>query len=270
MAVLRPRRRPFQSTRVVVGFLLTIVVEGFLFSISSPLAWRHHRWKVFFLIVLAVVSQPVCQRLWEIIPALWRVCRKPRFREAAAILACGAVAIACWIAGYWHYGYVRSSHFTLTVPGSWAVSTITDFKGVDPSVPVASVFFSQLMITNRYAPTAPRNWRLRATFSNGEELIGRPENGDAVFGGLMFRADSFIYSEEYLKIFKPLGGIGNGIKLGAPAEFVFVGVRPETLLSPDATLIVEFEGLNETVTALAPSHLREIAVSPQITNPPSH
>jgi hypothetical protein len=262
-AALKPRwlRSSLKiDLKMIVGFLVAFYLECEIFRIGSPLAWLQQWRKVLFLVAFAAIWPGLIQLLWQVvIPALREVCRKPRFRESTSIILCGMVAVALWGLYYWHYGYVRSSHFKLTLTGFWTISHITDYPGVDPSFPVASVILL-VNITNKYAPTMPRNWRMEAAFTNGESLIGYPSDRGIVISHKMYASEDCIYGNRALNQFKPFGGIGNGNAMGAPAEFIFVGVRPETLLSPDTVLTIEFDGLNETVKTTAPSHLKEISL----------
>jgi hypothetical protein len=245
---------------MAVGSLLALLVEWKIFVIGSPLAWSQQSGKILVLLALAISWPTLLKLAWQVIaPAFWKVCRRPRFREGTSILLCGLGAVTLWGLYLWHYGYVRSSHFKLTVTGHWTISHITDYQGVNPSFPVASVFLF-LTMTNKYSPAFPSNWRMKAAFSNGEYLVGYPANRNSVMPDKMYRAGEFIYSKQLSDTFKPFGGIGNGNTVSAPAEFIFPGVRAETLLSSDAILTVEFEGLNETVKMPLPSHLKEATV----------
>jgi hypothetical protein len=91
------------------------------------------------------------------------------------------------------------------------------------------------------------------------ELVGLPISDKSIEIGPNAFIDpiSFIYSKHWSEKLEPLGGIGNGNTVSAPANFMFPGIREDLLLSPDATLIIEFKGLNETVVTQVPSHLIE-------------
>jgi len=250
------------DSKTILGSLVAFGIECEIFIVGSPLAWSQQRWKILLLLAFAIALPGLIKLLWQVVvPVLWKVCRKPRFRECTSIVGCGLVAVALWGAYYWHYGYVRSSHFKLTVAGPWFISHITDYPGVDSSFPVASAIL-YVYITNKYYPAMPHSWRMKAAFANGENLTGYPSDKDVVAFHKTYMARDCIYGKYWLDAFKPLGGIGNGNTISAPAEFIFVGVRTETLLSPETVLTIEFEGLNETVKTPAPSHLKEIALPP--------
>lgn len=245
---------------MIVGFLVAFYLECEIFIIGSPLAWLQQWRKILFLLAFAAIWPGLIQLLWQVVvPALREVCRKPRFRESTSIILCGMVAVGLWGLYYWHYGYVRSSHFKLTVIPPWVISHVTDYPGVETSFPVASVIL-HVNITNQYAPAMPRNWRMEAAFTNGESLIAYPSDRGITAFNKRYASEDCIYGEKALGQFKVVGGLGNGNSVDAPAEFIFVGVRPETLLSPDTILTIEFEGLNETVKTTAPSHLKEISL----------
>jgi len=55
-------------------------------------------------------------------------------------------------------------------------------------------------------------------------------------------ATSYIWGARVNKSFQLAGGIGDGNKVSAPAEFIFVGIRHEDLLPPSVILTVEFRG----------------------------
>lgn len=247
--------------------------NGLLFIISSPVAWNTHRNTVLLLIFLSTALWEILiRRAWAIIPLLWKTYRKDRFRGEFKILVFGTLAVTIWALYCWHYCYVRNSHFNLAVVGVWGISNIPDYdqEGIRSKYPVASVLFTHLDLSNRYAPAKPHDWKLIATFPTGEEEEGfpPPSNRGSITSepGLPFydfKQGEFIWgriSEEFDRV----GGIGNGNMITAPAEFIFPGIRTETLLTPVVILTIEVKGLNDTAQVTAPSHLRELHYQPGV------
>ena len=90
------------------------------------------------------------------------------------------------------------------------------------------------------------------------EFQGRSETSSDPHGHPRYvSADTLIYGKNISESFAPFGGIGNGNSVSAPAEFVFPGASDEVLRSSQATLTLEFKGLNEVVVTQLPSHLKE-------------
>jgi len=87
-------------------------------------------------------------------------------------------------------------------------------------------------------------------------LYGVPPTTPLTLGSRRYNVRSYIFEAA-----SSFGGMGIG-KINtvyAPAEFIFEGVREETLLSADAELTIQFKSsLGETVETAVPSHLKAL------------
>jgi hypothetical protein len=255
--------------REMLRFVGLIVINIWLFVIGSPVAWNRQWKKVLAAIVLAALLEILIQVAWDVVPALWQTFRKERFIGYFKILIFGTLATAVWGLCFVHYCYLTASHFKLMVTcRPCIIANMYDYDGVRSTYPVASVFFSDLTLFNKYAPAKPHDWKLIATLPTGEELVGFPSDKSVVFSDpeSVVGKDSFIWGTPVTQ-FDFLGGIGNGNTIDAPADFIFPGVRENDLLAPGVILTIEVKGRNDTAQVIAPSHLIE-ARPPQKSRPP--
>jgi len=106
---------------------------------------------------------------------------------------------------------------------------------------------------------------LQRSVPRREELIGIPafrSSGFPVYSTLVGK-DSDVWGRYIAATVEAIEAIGDGNIIDAPAEFVFPGVRADTILSPATTLAIQFKGLNETVQTTAPPQLREVPSFPK-------
>jgi hypothetical protein len=258
--LLKPKIKLNLGIFDVLVFLVFIWIETKLFSIGSAVAWNKRPGTILLLIVLALVLDALTQLIRIIFSTLWQTFRKERFKGSFKVLMFGVVATALWCLVFWYDSYIRASHLKLSVTGYWWMSNINDYDGTPSKFPAASVFFNDLTLFNPGVPAKPHDWKLIATFSTGEEpLIGLPSDNDADFSDLKLYIgkDSFIWGRPVTQ-FDFMGGIGNRNTIDAPAEFIFPGVREDTLLATGVTLTVEVKGRDDTAQVIAPDHLREV------------
>jgi hypothetical protein len=170
---------------VWVGMPFWALMGAYLFRLgSSRTAWDKNWWKVVLLVVagelLLYVIRPICR----FAVALWGVCHEDRFkgisRDNFKVAVTMFVFVASWGVGFWYDSYIRSPHFKLAIDGKWAIANVTDYSGASASHPTAAVFFSKMILVNKYAPAFPHNWRLVLGFPDGDEIDGVPSPRGAV------------------------------------------------------------------------------------------
>jgi hypothetical protein len=176
---------------------------------------------------------------WLALDCLWRALRIVNLlsRENAGVrrlvrigvrMLFGAAAFSIvigWVV------YQRSSHFRCEFYKDFAISHVTELPN-----PNSSVLF-HVAITNTGKPSTTRNWRLKARLVSGDYLTSaQTSSHESFFKSLTsYKAKDFIYEKTKDIAVQP------GETVVGVAEFIFWGVRSETLLPVGTKLILEFE-----------------------------
>jgi hypothetical protein len=224
----------------VTGALL-FILSAFLFKLGSPTAWAHHLGLVLFLLFFSAVGSILVDCTWRLSAALWKACRKSRFREASFVFSLGLLAEMLVGAGIWHSFYIDSPHFILFNEGSFGAATASDYPGAGQGYPVSGIYFERLVLFNEYAPDRTYNWHALAVFPNEEEALGRAVNGQTTIGAiskfqcgpgnLIWRRVQDIFGKQ---------GIGHGNSVDGCAVFAFEGIRQEVLSQPGTVVSIFF------------------------------
>jgi hypothetical protein len=234
--------------KVWIGLPILAVIGAYTFRLGASIsAWHRNWWKVVLLILVGELLLFIIDPVYRFIAAVWEVCHEERFRDISRgilkVSALQVILVGAWAIYFWHYCYVRSPHFELIVGGLTNVSNVIDPYGVPATVPVTSVFFEQLSLTNKYVPAKPFNWRLVGTLPDGRTITGYPACCDAIMATRRYSAKSCIYNFHGLDA---VGGVGNGNVLAGCGEFIFYGIRESILLDKDLSLSVIFDADGET------------------------
>jgi hypothetical protein len=249
VAALKARNAAFKvPAEVWIGLPVWAFIGAVTFRLgASTAAWNKNWWKVVLLVLIGELVLFILRPSCRFVAALWEVCHEERFRgisrDLLKISVLQMMLLMSWTAYYWHYNYVRSPHFELSIQGLTTVSNVMDPKGVPANVPVSSVFFEELILTNKYYPARTSNWRLVGTLPDGRTITGYPGCCDAIFATRRYSAKSCIYNS---RGFDAVGGVGNRNVLGGCGEFIFEGIRESTLLDKDLSLSIAFDANGET------------------------
>jgi hypothetical protein len=247
MVTLKPMTLGFK-VKPKVAILIPIAAIGCrLFWLGSPIAWAKHWPEVLALVIVAEILAALIDAICKILKALWKVCRKRRFRGMTKVVIAEIFLFAVWGVYFWHYSYVREPHFNLDVAAPWGVSSIPDYPGVDASFPVSDVFFPALELSNNYVPSKTRDWKVTVTFLSGDTVIGEPTFFSSTAASVRCTPENFIYGE-----LKHSGlaefGIGNGNRVRGCGDFIFRAVSADELKVPGTMFTISFRDSRGAVT----------------------
>jgi len=249
-AALKARKVAFKvPVEMWIGLPILTWIGVHIFQLgASRIAWDEHWLQVILLIVAGESALFIIRPALRFVAALWEVCHEERFRDISRdilrIIALEMILLGTWTAYFWHYCYVRSPHFELTIRGAGIIANVSDAKDVPASLPVSSVFFTDLYLTNKYREAKTSNWRLLGTMPDGRTTTGYPSTHNAVFDNRLFLASSCIYNSSHW--FDKFGGLGNGNYLSGCGDFVFKGIRESVLLEEGVTFKILFDSSGKT------------------------
>lgn len=138
---------------IFTAFLL--ILEVWIFKLGSQEAWQKRPAPITISLLFLVLASSVFKFIWWLVGILWKLSKRPRFTGYFRLASSTMLASTLWALGYWHYSFVRGSHFEVTIECPCATTHITDFPGVETTFPVASVYFHKIRLANKYAPATP-------------------------------------------------------------------------------------------------------------------